>query len=135
MSPLYVHEIVCVDPCLRVHLSPWNCLESRAGIEPRSFAFQASGLTITPPSLPAVSTLSTFTCPCGSLPERSVQTITYLNYKYYFIFNKYMTSKSQCIINLCCGLLNKQTKIASLDTGSGAHTRLKQGLLSHGNTN
>ena len=41
--------------------------------------FRAGVLTITPPSLPDAITLSLFTCLCGSLPERSVQTVTTLS--------------------------------------------------------
>ena len=47
----------------------------RVGIQPTSFAFQVSVLTITPPKLPGVITLAMPSCLCGSLPERSVQTI------------------------------------------------------------
>ena len=48
----------------------------RAGIEPTSLGFRTSVLTIKPPRVPNVSIISTPICPCGSLPERSAQTIT-----------------------------------------------------------
>ena len=51
----------------------------RAGIEPILLAFQASVLPITPPRLSDVSTLSTPTCLCGTMPQRSVQTTTYIS--------------------------------------------------------
>ena len=49
-----------------------------AGIEPTSLAFWASVLTIKPRRFPYVTTLPAPTCLCGSLPERSVQTITHI---------------------------------------------------------
>ena len=49
----------------------------RAEIEPTSLAFRASVLTITPPRIPYVTTLSKPAYLCGSMPERSVQTTTY----------------------------------------------------------
>ena len=49
---------------------------SRAGIEPTSFAFWASVLTISPSRLPDVTTLPIPTCLGGTLPEMSVQTTT-----------------------------------------------------------
>ena len=52
----------------------------RTGSEPTSHAFQASVLTITPHSLLDVTTLSTPTCLCGSLPLRSVQITTVPKY-------------------------------------------------------
>ena len=48
----------------------------RIGIEPTSFALYASSLSITPSRLPDITTLSTPSCLCGSLPESSVQTIS-----------------------------------------------------------
>ena len=45
----------------------------RVGIEPTTFAFRASVLTIRPRRSPDVITLSTPTYLCGSVPKRSVQ--------------------------------------------------------------
>ena len=49
----------------------------RTVIEPTSLAFRARVLTITLPRLPDVTTLPTPNYLCGSLPEKSVRTITY----------------------------------------------------------
>ena len=46
----------------------------RAGIEPKSLAFRASVLTVTPHRLPDVTTIPTSTCLFSSLPQKSVQT-------------------------------------------------------------
>ena len=48
---------------------------SRGGLEPTSHVFWASVLAITPTRFPDVTMLSMPTCLCGSLPERSGQTI------------------------------------------------------------
>ena len=48
----------------------------RVGIEPTSLAFSANMLTITPPSLPDVRTLS---YPYSSLPESSVETTPFIH--------------------------------------------------------
>ena len=50
----------------------------RTGIEPTSLAFQASVLIITPSGLREVTMLHMSTWLCGSLPDRSVQTIYYI---------------------------------------------------------
>ena len=50
----------------------------RAGIEPTTLAFRARVLTIIPPRLFDVTTIPTSTCLCGSLPERSLQTTTFV---------------------------------------------------------
>ena len=47
----------------------------RAGITPMSVTFWARVLIITPPRLPAVTTLSTLNCLCGSFPDRSMRII------------------------------------------------------------
>ena len=52
-------------------LRKMGSIATRAGIEPTSLAFREIMLTITPPKLPDVTTLTTPT-----LSERSVQTIT-----------------------------------------------------------
>ena len=64
---------------------------ARAGIEPTSIVFRSSVLTVTPPTLPHFITLSTPTCLCGAMPERSVQTI---NITLYFTV-KYIKLKVQ----------------------------------------
>ena len=50
----------------------------KAGTEPTSLAFQANVLTVPPPRLPDVTTLSTPTCLGSSLLERSVHSTTYV---------------------------------------------------------
>ena len=55
-------------------------IEFRVGSEPMSLAFCTSVLTITPPRFPDVTTLSTHTYLCDSLPERSVQTTSLVIY-------------------------------------------------------
>ena len=48
----------------------------RVGTKTTSLAFHISVLTIKPPRLPHVTTLSMPTCLCGSLPENSVYITT-----------------------------------------------------------
>ena len=51
----------------------------RGGIEPTFLASQAIGVTNTPLMLPDVTILPVPICPCGPLPERSVQITTLWN--------------------------------------------------------
>ena len=54
-------------------------IEPRAVIEPTSLALWASVLTILPPRIPDVTSLSVPTWLCGSLPQRSVLSITLIS--------------------------------------------------------
>ena len=53
----------------------------RAGLEPPSLAFESSVLTITPLSLPDVSTLLTPTCLCGYFLGRLMQSTTRISHE------------------------------------------------------
>ena len=76
----------------------------REGIEPTSLAVRTSVLSVTPPRLPNVITLSTPICLCGSCSEWSVETTTMVYI--HQLFNVYTVHEyRQCMR----GIFNKLT--------------------------
>ena len=69
-------HVISMRQCHKIVVMKMRNIVPRVRIEPASLAFQASVPTISPSRLPSVTTLPMPTCLCGSLPERSVQTIT-----------------------------------------------------------
>ena len=70
---IYIYVYVCVAGVMKM-----GNIVAGTEIEPTSLAFRASVLTITSPRLPDVTTILMPTCLCCSLPERSVQSSTYI---------------------------------------------------------
>ena len=67
--------MVAVESCVVGVMKMGNTVP-RVGLKPTSLSFRASMLPLHHVVFPDVTIIKTPTCPCSSLPQRSVQTTT-----------------------------------------------------------
>ena len=72
-----LHMIIVMATSVMVVMKMGNIVP-RAGLEPTSLAFQANVLPLHHVGFPDVTTIPMSTSLCGTLPQRSVQTTTYI---------------------------------------------------------